>query len=173
MLRLWTTLFLALTQTPVALDADMGVLLHGEQAEWLLVPRCSRRTPVPVDGYWAVSADTIQRLEEALEPVLREAISHRDLGTTPNDYYRQYAGAIIGGRPMVYISAFHRFVFESARAKPDLDRMTHATEWRTRAIGVTLCDGGPMYWGAEFDPATGEADNVLFSGSASGLRVRE
>jgi hypothetical protein len=36
-------------------------------------------------------------------------------------------------------------------------------QWRSMAVGV--CDGGPQFFGVEFDPATKQITGLWFNGS--------
>lgn len=65
-------------------------------------------------------------------------------------YYLQYVGIRAGGRRLIYINAV------AVDSAPE--------QWRTEP--VTVCDGGRSYWGAMFDPATGEFSELAFNGES-------
>jgi len=102
-------------QSSAVLTPERGVVLHGEQAGWLFVPRCSCKVPEPVESAWAPDSETIRRLELALGPVLQEGLKLMP-ERQANDYYRQYAGAVIGGERIVYINGFYGGMLDAAAA---------------------------------------------------------
>ena len=127
--------------------------IHG----WGSRPDAPART-----GYWAPDSETISRLEVALASALLEALERevKDPSRRPatNEYYRQYIGTHIHGRQVVYINGFHReYLGMVASERPQL-----ADLWRTRAVNV--CDGGSLFFGAEYDPATRQVTNIRFNG---------
>jgi hypothetical protein len=166
---LLVSLMMGGSQTSAVLNPEMGVVLGGEQAGWLLEARCSRQVPGPVESAWLPDEVTIQRLERALGPALDDAIKRVPTlgGRAANDYYRQYAGAVIGGVRVVYISGFYRSFLEGGALRDEVNRLTHARQWRTTAIGVMWCDGGTAFFGAEYYPDSGEIRNIRFDGAAT------
>jgi len=119
---------------------------------------CSRDAPGR-SGYWAPDSETIASLEVALPPALQRALDQRIKEPAgrpgPGDYYRQYIGIRKGRRQVVYINGFHRLHVERLRSKFD-------ESWRTRVVNV--CDGGTMFFGAEYDPVTRQVENLRFNG---------
>lgn len=141
-------LLLVSFQPSAVLNPDRGVVLTGEQAGWLFVQRCSRQVPGPVERAWTPDVETIRRLELTLGPVLQNALQ-----TTPGrqaaDYYRQYAGAVIGGERIVYVSGFYDGPI---------------AQWRTMAF-MEPCDGGANYFGAEYVARNDTIRNLRFDGA--------
>ena len=107
---------------------------------------CSRaspgREPGRVSGYWAPSRADIDALESQLAQ-LQPAIAEPALSG------RQYVGFESSGKRLIYINAF---------TLPDHSDINPARE------AIRVCDGGRMFWGAVFDPATNQFSEVLFNG---------
>lgn len=74
---------------------------------------------------------------------------------SPQDYYRQYAGFIIGGRRVIYVNGVDAGLIE--RGRP--------SDWRTQALDI--CDGGPLTFGVEYNVARRGFDNFAFNGAPS------
>jgi hypothetical protein len=73
-------------------------------------------------------------------------------------YYRQYFGLIVDGHRIVYVNGFHEVYLKmEARA-----RVAASQNWRSKAVNV--CDGWPMFFGAEYDPASGRIEHFRFNG---------
>lgn len=68
------------------------------------------------------------------------------------DYYFQYGALVRGGKRLIYINAL---------PKSERDRRQ---VWR-RGPEV-VCDGGPNFWGVEFNPSTNQFQNASFNGTA-------
>lgn len=107
---------------------------------------CSRdspaRHPGEVTGYWAPSRQQIDQLEAAqakLQPTI----------AAPAQFDRQYVGIESGGRRLIYVNAF-RLPDHS-----DLDPGKNA---------VRVCDGGAGFWGALYDPRSGEFSQIEING---------
>ncbi len=132
--------------------ADSAVVFTGDKALELVEP-CSRAAPGPIDGTWTPSERDIA----ALEPALSRYVSERLRTDWPNDaigaenYLRQYGGLIVNGRRLIVINGFQQ------SAAGDLDT------WRS--FPMVICDGGPIMFGAEYDPETREFQNFAFNGA--------
>jgi hypothetical protein len=61
-----------------------------------------------------------------------------------SEYCRQYVGVISNGRKVIYINALPVSGAEDNAIDPE-DRM----QWKKEP--AIVCDGGPEFWGAEFD----------------------
>lgn len=134
--------------------AATRTLLGGEQA-MALARQCSRVSPGPVQSVWTPSAADLDALDTALASFLARL---EEAGSTasPDEYYRQAAGFVIGGRRVIYVNGVHRDAVE--RVNPN-----HPFDWRTQAH--LICDGGAITFGVEYDPATGQFSNFAFNGS--------
>jgi hypothetical protein len=135
--------------------ADRSTVLAGDAAR-ALTRQCSRVSPGPVDDVWTPGEADIARLEAALFLLLAREFPEAGLSALPDDYYRQYAGFIIGGRRVIYVNGVHKDAVE--RVNPN-----HPFDWRTQAH--LICDGGTITFGAEYDPATATFSNFAFNGS--------
>lgn len=111
---------------------------------------CSRpspgQTPGRVTGYWAPSRQQVEQLEAQL-PSLAAQIP----GVT--DFDRQYVGIEMEGRKVIYLNAF---------------RLPDHSETDPSREAIRVCDGGRMFWGAVFDPATNQFSEVEFNGPPTG-----
>jgi hypothetical protein len=160
----------ACTPNPSALPAD-AVILPGNQAE-LALDQCSRSSPALGEASWQPEAADIVALEAALPAALAasnlSAIEERlrarpevgtpnpsdpDWATAPRGWQRQYVGIVRGGRRFIYGNFYpHR---------PDDDRLM--PDWRTAPVRV--CDGGPVFFGAEYDVEARRFTHVAFNGA--------
>jgi hypothetical protein len=144
--------------TPVAaspsLDPDDGAVLAPESATDAL-NQCSRSTPGPANGTWQPTKKQIAALESGLPAALKDAREkrgdHQKLSLT---FLRQYAGIIVGGRKIIYVNAFPRGVLD--------DEHSSKLSWRFQAVMV--CDGGPAFFGAVYDPAADRFSDFAFNG---------
>jgi hypothetical protein len=64
-------------------------------------------------------------------------------------FMRQYLGVVRGGRSFIYVNLFRL-------GKPSDD-------WRSHA--VVVCDGGPNFFGVEYDLSAGRFHHIGFNGS--------
>jgi hypothetical protein len=107
---------------------------------------CSR-AGVEFDATWAPTPRDIRELERRLPELnglLHRSAPRTDVcrvlrGPTVNDFHRQYSGMVVDGRRVIYLNALLNSLVGS--------------DWRTRVLGI--CDGGPVAWGALYDPALG------------------
>jgi hypothetical protein len=136
-------------------NADNRTILSGDAAH-ALVRQCSRVSPGPVEGVWTPTDADVQRMEGTLILEVSKQFRERGVTLSPGDYYRQYAGFVIGGRRIIYVNG----VVESAILRePNPD---HPFDWRTQA--VSICDGGTITFGAEYDPELNTVSNFAFNG---------
>lgn len=156
-----------------ALRPEHGVVLR-DSAAWHLLRRCSRRDPQGVTGLWPPSPDDVRRMEAALsdymlevEPRFRERVAVWDpaYSTHPSvrdsltvGSRRQYAGYVAGGRRYIYVSFLPAEVAERRDFLPGV-----VWGWRTHAEDV--CDGGPAFFGMEYDVETRRFANLDFNGA--------
>lgn len=137
-----------------AFAPDSGVVFEGDKAREL-TQQCSRAAPGPAEETWTPEAADIA----AMEPALATLIDTELYAQWPNealsasDYRRQYGGLIVGGRRIIYINGF--------RAEGEDGEIA---VWRTWPM--IICDGGPITFGVEYDPADGSFSNFAFNGVA-------
>lgn len=107
---------------------------------------CSRDSPGrhagEVTGFWAPSRQQVDQLEAALDR-LQPTIA------APSKSDRQYVGIESGGRRLIYINAF---------TLPDHSELDPGRD------AIRVCDGGAGFWGALYDPQSGEFSQVETNG---------
>src|SRR6266487_3310371 len=116
-----------------------------------LIRQGSRSSPTDVSGFWNPSASQVLAVEQRLPELLRES-GHK---LKVSDSFRQYIGVTSHGKKLIYLNSFPGFALEHSRDRRD---------WRTTAL--TVCDGGDVFWGVEFDPADNTFHNIQFNGEA-------
>jgi hypothetical protein len=118
-----------------------------------LTEQCSRTSPGPVESTWTPTDADVRAMEPALlERVRRELATATGSQENARDYVRQYGGLVTGGRRVIYTHGF-------------IERIDDPDEgWRTHAR--IICDGGPITFGVEYDPATRQFSNFAFNGQA-------
>lgn len=135
-----------------ALDPMYGVVLPVTQAK-ALVRQCSRAGPRSVTGAWSPSPSQIRDLELRLPNAISKQRKHDGRSM---DVVRQYAGFISSGRKIIYVNALPRRDTESQM--PD----EPPEDWKHKAL--VMCDGGPQFFGVEYDPQTKAFSNFAFNG---------
>lgn len=146
----------AVQEEPALLVAPQTrTVLSGEQA-MALARQCSRISPGPVESMWTPSAADLDALDTALAFFLAQQLEQAGSTASPGEYYRQAAGFVIGGRRVIYVNGVHSDAVE--RVNPN-----HPFDWRTQAH--LICDGGPITFGVEYDPGTGDFSHFSFNGS--------
>jgi hypothetical protein len=114
---------------------------------------CSRYAPAQIMSVWRPDPAAIGRFEQALAPLVQGALERSPLLRKPawssDSYYRQYVGVVVNGRRLVYVNAF----------RPIGGRLPQSWEIQL----VNACDGGELFFGAEFDVETGRVQNLAFN----------
>jgi hypothetical protein len=131
---------------PTAIKAGQSWVVTRPVVAAQVLDTCSRDSPARhagvVTGYWAPSRADIEALEgqlSRLQPEIAEpALSNR-----------QYVGFESSGKRLIYINAF---------TLPDHINTDPARE------AIRVCDGGAQFWGAIYDPQTGEFSSVERNG---------
>lgn len=147
-----TPLFFILLPTLVALRlrwfSSQGVILAGSSGRDIF-GQCSREEPPKVSGFWCPYPWHVSDLESALPQFM-----NKDPNTIKpfilKDYYLQYSGIVRNGRYLIYANAFPRDTFGD-----------NAFLWRLKSEDT--CDGGPSFFGFEFEPATGQFGYLSFN----------
>ncbi len=137
-------------------DSSTVTILDSVQAR-MIVSQCSRPSPGPVTAYWmptpaevAVADAAVMRALAAVSP---DSASPDTGSYQPRAYRRQYAGLVRGGERILYVNGI---AVAAAMAQDD------TSAWRRRAS--VACDGGGMFFGAEYDPATRRVGALHFNG---------
>jgi hypothetical protein len=127
-----------------------------------MLHQCSRLAPAPGEGRWTPEAADIARLEAALPAAVRDRAEIRrshyrpdpDWARVPEGWRRQYVGLVRGGRRFIYGNFFpRRDAVAVAFPIPD---------WRTEPSQI--CDGGAVFFGAEYDVEAGGFTQIAFNG---------
>jgi len=115
-----------------------------------LFVQCSRSAPTPAD-YWTPGPADIAKLESALPAALPPVSNWRGkvLSNAPKGWLRQYVGFLRGGRRFIYGNFFP-------------DAPDQRAGWRQAPVMV--CDGGPAFFGVEFDADRGTITDLEFNG---------
>lgn len=121
-------------------------VLEGEAA-MALTHQCSRVAPGPVSETWAPTEEDLNALEAGLAPVLETHLRAAGANASPTDYYRQYAGFVIGGRRIIYLNGV----------------LSPPPTWTHEA--VQICDGDWITFGVEYDTRAGAFTQFAFNGS--------
>jgi hypothetical protein len=148
----------------LALSPGLSVILPSTKGLAALHGSCPSRAPEAPIAPCSVSPSPtrieISELEVRLGELLAERLnaakrSHpQDAELKVADYYRQYWSLAVGGRRIIYVNGFHRFIVENFRA-PD---------WRNNAVMVF--DGGRHFFSVAYDPETKTFSNFAFHGDA-------
>jgi len=115
---------------------------HLDEAVHILAPehgpgltgQCSRSAPRP-QSYWAADRSTVGEAERRLTTI--SGMEREQIGD-PLDTLRQYVGVVVDGHRYLYLNALPKS--ESAHIRKSLDQP------------IMVCDGGPHFWGALYDP---------------------
>lgn len=132
--------------------SDDFVVFRGENGLALL-HQCSRATPPVGDMQWIPTAREIKAFEALLPGALsaRQKSEDSDFSNVLSRWRRQYVGIVRSGRRYIYANYFP----SGQLAGPT---------WREKP--VIVCDGGPAFFGAEFDVAANRVTRLDFNGVA-------
>ena len=115
------------------------------------------RSPANGEATWQPGAADIAALEAALPAALaaQKPTGAPDWSRAPQGWRRQYVGLVRGGRRFLYGNFYPRSADEY-RQDPD--------QWRREPVMV--CDGGPAFFGVEYDVEAGRFTHFGFNGMA-------
>ena len=128
-------------------SSDRTRILPGSMKDALL-DQCSRATPSKGEGTWQPNEIQVAELEKALPAALRAEQPNEDWSDVPSGYLRHYVGIVRGGRRFIYGSFAP---YDPLLAGPDVHM---------------VCDGGPAFFGAEYDVERAVFKHLAFNGSA-------
>ena len=115
-----------------------------------MLRQCSRAAPPPGEGTWQPAAADIIAFEAALPAALAaHRFANVDWSRWPRAWERQYVGIRRGGRNFIYGNFVPREVGGDAGS------------------GIAphiICDGGPAFFGAEYDVAARHVSHIAFNG---------
>jgi len=151
-LRTWRQLLgVAAAALPIACHAadpyPKGVYVLDARAIPTILGQCSRAVPTAGEAAWTSSAADIAAFERALPAALVKARPKENWAAFPEAWDREYVGIVRQGK---------RFVYGNF-----LVRDPH--------IGINrpaiVCDGGPPFFGAEWDVQSRTISHLAFNGS--------
>lgn len=130
-----------------------AAILPGEMAATLL-RQCSRDAPLPGETTWQPTWNDIARFEAALPRALAADPESRGLVDfqPPERWVRQYVGLVRGGRRFIYGNFAPQFPGGSGIPKMSPSRP------------MLVCDGGPAFFGAEYDVEARRVSHLAFNG---------
>jgi len=132
-----------------ALNPALGVVFPDNKAREL-TKQCSRGGPAHITGTWTPDNKQIAELEITLVAALSKADSPADFKVRDFSHLaRQYGGLVDSTHKLIYVNAF---------TTRDING-----DWRRHAVMV--CDGGPAFFGAEYDPSTKTFAHFEFNGA--------
>ena len=144
-------------QPPVPAQAALppdAAILDGRTVATLL-RQCSRATPAPGDGTWQPSPEDVAALEAGL-PAALAAAGRSEVRGAPQGWRRQYVGIVRGGRRFIYGNFFPHAVANDYGP-------SNADRWRREP--TLICDGGPAFFGVEYDVAARRFTHLAFNGA--------
>jgi len=129
-----------------------GSVILPVEAAATLYRQCSRASPPPAEGWWRPEAEDLARFEAALPEATAGSPEGRalDLARFATEYRRQYVGTVRGGRRFIY-GNFYQANLEFPNS-----------DWRREP--AMICDGGPSFFGAEYDVESGTITHLAFNG---------
>lgn len=136
-----------------------GAVILSEDVVGGMLSQCSRDAPQAGEGTWRPSVGDILALEARLPGAVaaQPEASHIQGGQLPNGWRRQYVGLVREGRRYIYGSYF------PADPSGDAWAAEIGYDWRIMPYGV--CDGGPDFFGAEYDVVSRQFTHIAFNGS--------
>jgi len=131
-----------------------AAILPGEMAEGLL-RQCSRDAPPMGETTWQPTWNEVERFEAALPGALAANPESPDLVDfhPTGEWVRQYVGLVRDGRRFIYGNFAPRF-----RAGSGIPRMDPSRP-------MMICDGGPVFFGAEYDVEARRVTHLAFNGA--------
>lgn len=150
---------------PARKQTDSIALIDPSEGSSLIRP-CSRRGPENADAFFLPKLSDVARLEHAAKETLSsyreehssllaqsgvaESLSPIVWLEDDQAYQRQFVGYIKEERRMIY-GSYHPL-------QPDRELGRSA---------VIVCDGGPSYFGVEYDISEGEVERITFNAGLS------
>ncbi len=139
---------------PQAVPQSGGVVIFAPERAAELLKQCSRATPRPGEGGWMPTAADIARLETRLPAAIYlmrpNPYTWKVTQGAPTGWGRQYVGVVRGGKRYIYGNFVPNDIVRDARYP-----------WRDRPI--SMCDGGPGFFGAEYDLEMDAISHLAFN----------
>ena len=132
---------LAACSAPEKVATNSNALILNDDLGDRLVDLCSREAPPAYDGRWQVSQADVRTVERVLLDDHAEILARAEIAESDfvQDYVRDYAGFTREGR---------RYLYGSYGPMP----------------GIGLCDGGPGFFGVEYEMPSGKVTHVDYNG---------
>ena len=118
-----------------------------------MLKQCSRDAPSIGDGAWQPSGPDVDEMEAMLPKALAAHPQAREVNFNGllTRWQRQYVGIVRRGKRFIYGNYF------------PVDNTNELARWRQHPLMV--CDGGPRFFGAEFDIDAKHITRIDFNGS--------
>lgn len=118
-----------------------------------MLNQCSRSSPALGEGTWQPAEADVVDMEMLLPSALAEAPEAQgfDFSDVLGRWQRQYVGVVRGGKRFIYGNFFPLHPddeFAALRERP-----------------MIVCDGGPAFFGAEYDVDADRISHLSFNGS--------
>ena len=137
---------------PQAAALPHGAFVLASDRAASMLEQCSRSVPAAGEAGWTPGAADIGALEALLPARLSDKRPDRDWSGFPDRWIRQYVGIVRGGRRYIYGNFVPADVADEA---PGADREA-----------IIICDGGPAFFGAEYDVSARAITHLAFNGRA-------
>lgn len=134
-----------------------GTFLVPPSAGAPLTDQCSRAS-IKADWFWKATPQQAVELDGKLHALLAEPANHQVaqvLGSISR-YHRQIVGFTRNEQRFLYAN------FYTVPAYPGIHALITGTEHTTM---ISVCDGGPEYWGATLNVQTGAVESIDTNGS--------
>jgi hypothetical protein len=133
-----------------------SVILEGYWANDAMA-QCSRSAGYLIEATWMPTKDEIRLMESSFPKLLKLrsnlcCVSGARIDDI-NRFFRQYIGIVVNGRKLMYLNAYPTYQIINSE---------DGTIYKMKP--VKICDGGTSYWGALYDPRTGEFFDLAFNG---------
>ncbi|HEY3948660.1 hypothetical protein [Phenylobacterium sp.] len=155
-------LVLALATHAAAEPMPAGaVVLPGRMAKEML-NQCSRATPEMGEATWQPTADDIVAFETALPEALSHTRPIERISWDPGKWARQYVGLVRHGHRYIYGNFAPAYILDEHRKLAE-----QSPRLAERLAGpFEICDGGPRFFGAEYDVEGHRFTQIDFNGVA-------
>lgn len=156
----WSSAMLVLSNCNNTGDLPEGVeIVAGAHAQQML-NQCSRAAPEEGENTWQPTAADVREFEAQLSAELPHQLSKvgwllasekEKLDEFPVGFWREYVGIVRQNR---------RYIYGNFGPVPDAP-----APWSASMEGPTdICDGGPVYFGAEYDTGSKTITHWAFNG---------
>lgn len=139
---------------PQTVAQSGGVVIFAPDKAGELLAQCSRTTPKRDKGGWTPSTADIARFEAKLSATLPRVRTVPDAGDrlkdAPKGWIRQDVGIVRGGKRYIYGNFAPASLEEYAPGR--------------RTLPIAVCDGGPGFFGVEYDMQRDAISHLDFNG---------